>query len=105
MKINEMLNAEFKTKKNINYEELFYMIEVGETNLIEDKEYLKNYDLVDIPGVSEFQGQQIITEGNSNEDNKTQAPTIIEETIEDLSAPKAFQLLNSETKQRTKQSS
>ena len=30
------------------------MIEVGESNLIDDDEYLKNYDLVDIPGVSEF---------------------------------------------------
>lgn len=53
-KKNETLNAEFKAKKDMNYEELFYMIEVGEANLIEDKEYLKNYDLVDIPGVSEY---------------------------------------------------
>ena len=30
------------------------MIEFGESNIIEDKEYLKNYDLVDIPGVLEF---------------------------------------------------
>ena len=51
-KIKE-LNEEFK-KKEVPYEELFYMIEVGENNFIEDKEYLKNYDLVDIPGVSEY---------------------------------------------------
>jgi hypothetical protein len=38
----------------VPYEELFYMIEVGESDFIEDKEYLKNYDLVDIPGVSEY---------------------------------------------------
>ena len=35
-------------------ENIFYMIEVGECNLIEDKEYLNNYDLVDVPGVSEY---------------------------------------------------
>ena len=36
------------------YEELFYMIEVGESDYIEDEEYLKNYDLIDILGVSEY---------------------------------------------------
>ena len=41
-------------QKDITYIDLFYMIEVGESNIIEDKEYLKNYDLVDIPGVLEF---------------------------------------------------
>ena len=35
------------------------MVEVGQINLIEDKEYLKNYDLVDIPGVSEYTSQLI----------------------------------------------
>ena len=30
------------------------MIEVGEANFIEDKEYLKNYDLVDIPEVNKY---------------------------------------------------
>ena len=30
------------------------MLEIGENNFIEDKDYLKNYDLVDIPGLSEF---------------------------------------------------
>ena len=91
------INDKLKNTNNIQYDELFYFLEIGNDNFIEDKKYLENYDLVDIPGVSEFQGQQIITEGNSNEDNKTQALTIIEETIEDLSPPEAFQLLNSET--------
>lgn len=50
---NKDLNAELKNK-NTPYEELFYMIEIGEANFIEDKEYLSNYDLVDIPGVNEY---------------------------------------------------
>ena len=49
---NRELNDEFKNKE-IPMEDLFYMVEVGEANFI-DKEYLKNYNLVDIPGVSEY---------------------------------------------------
>ena len=64
-KKNIELNEEYKNKKNVPYEELFYMVEVGHTNLIGDKEYLKNYDLVDIPGVSEYKG---------NENDKEEAP-------------------------------
>jgi hypothetical protein len=48
------INQKLREQEHCNYEELFYMIEVGESNLIDDEEYLKNYDLVDIPGVSEF---------------------------------------------------
>ena len=62
---NIEINSKYKEEKNIPYEELFYMIEVGNSNLIEDKEYLKNYDLVDIPGVSEYRG---------NENDKDEAP-------------------------------
>ena len=61
----EELNEKYKKTENTPYEELFYMVEVGYTNLIEDKEYLKNYDLVDIPGVSEYKG---------NENDKEEAP-------------------------------
>ena len=49
---NQELNDEFKNKQ-IPIEDLFYMVEIGEANYI-DKEYLKNCDLVDIPGVSEY---------------------------------------------------
>ena len=52
--INISLNEEFKNKNNIPYKELFYMIEIGEANFIEDKKYLRNYDLVDIPRVNEY---------------------------------------------------
>ena len=47
IEINEKLK-----RGNVPYEELFYMVEIGEKNIIEDDEYLKNYDLVDIPGLS-----------------------------------------------------
>ena len=52
IEINNILKE--KKEKNDKYEDLFYMIEIGEVNFIKDKEYLKNYDLVDIPGVSEY---------------------------------------------------
>ena len=45
-KLNEVLN-----KKEPEYEDIFYMLEIGQTNLEED--FLKNYDFADIPGVSE----------------------------------------------------
>ena len=73
-KKNEEINQELKNK-NVPYEELFYMIEVGEVNFIEDKEYLKNYDLVDIPGVSECNEEQDLKERMNKE------PTSIDESI------------------------
>lgn len=91
------LNDELKNKDKISYDELFYFLEIGNDNFIEDKTYLELQDLVDIPGVSEFEGQQIITDGNSNKDNLSQAPTEIGHDIKDLSAPEAFQLLNPRT--------
>ena len=47
--INENLG-----KNEVPYEDIFYMIEVGELGIIKDEEYLKNYALVDIPGLSEY---------------------------------------------------
>ena len=64
---NIQLNDEFKNKELVPYEDLFYMVEVGEANFI-DKEYLKNYDLVDIPGVSEYNK----SEDNQNNNNYIQ---------------------------------
>ena len=49
---NLELNDELKNKQ-IPIEDIFYMVEIGQANYI-DKEYLKNFDLVDIPGVSEY---------------------------------------------------
>ena len=69
------LNAEFR-KKDVPYEDLFYMIEVGEVSFIKDKEYLKNYDLVDVPGVNEY---------NPEEDKANEKPS--QDNAEDLPPP------------------
>ena len=72
---NKKLNAKFK-KEGFKYEDLFYMVEVGETNLIKDLEYLKNYDLVDIPGVNEYNP-------DADPSNKSDAPAPIKQEIPD----------------------
>ena len=78
---NKELNAEFKSK-NAPYEEIFYMIEVGEANFIEDKEYLANYDLVDIPGVNEY------TSEKDEVKETTEKPS--ENKVENLPPPDPF---------------
>ena len=55
IKLNEELKENDKP-----YTEIFYFLEVGTYNF-EDKEYLKNYDLVDVPGVSEYRVNQNTT--------------------------------------------
>ena len=45
------LNKELHQKEP-KYEDIFYMLEIGQVNFIE-KEFLKNNDLADVPGVSE----------------------------------------------------
>jgi len=45
------LNKELNQKKP-KYEDIFYMLELGEAKFIEEQ-FLQNYDLADIPGVSE----------------------------------------------------
>ena len=88
------LNKELK-EKDLAYDQLFYFLEIGNENFIEDKEYLKNYDLVDVPGVSEYRVQEKTQEGNSTEkpeDDLEQAPinsTSLEANQEDLGAPYA----------------
>ena len=53
-RVIKRLNNSYKSGQNASYEDLFYMVEIGHTNIIKDEEYLKNYDLVDIPSVSEY---------------------------------------------------
>jgi len=45
-------NKELNEQKEINYEKIFYLLEIGQVKFI-DTEFLKNYDLVDVPGLSE----------------------------------------------------
>ena len=57
----EVIKLNEELKKNAKpYTEIFYFLEVGTYNF-EDKEYLKNYDLVDVPGVSEYRVNQNTT--------------------------------------------
>ena len=51
-KKNIEINKELSEQKE-NYEEIFYMTEVKDIPNIKNKECLKKYDLVDIPGLSE----------------------------------------------------
>ena len=52
---------------NENCEEIFYMTEIRDIPNIKDKEYLKTHDIVDIPGLSEY--NQI--KDNNNNSNHT----------------------------------
>lgn len=80
-RVNE-LNEELKIKER-PYKELFYLLEVG-TTFIKDKEYLKKYDLVDVPGLSEYKQQENTpTPKNTPEDNISLKPN----ENEDLGPP------------------
>ena len=60
------LNKELHQKEP-KYEDIFYMLEIGQVNFIE-QEFLKNNDLADVPGVSES-----IMYGESNKNNNAEA--------------------------------
>ena len=60
------LNNELRQKEP-KYEDIFYMLEIGQVNFIE-QEFLKNNDLADVPGVSES-----IMYGESNKNNNAEA--------------------------------
>ena len=71
-KKNAEINAELKQKKNFLFEDIFYMTEVGEVSLIKDKAYLENYDLVDIPGLSEYLPSKV----SNSSDNPNTSDTL-----------------------------
>ena len=56
---NKKINKKFLDIKEINYGDIFYMTEINDSPFIKDKEYLLSHDLCDIPGLSEYQGNQI----------------------------------------------
>ena len=63
---NKKINKKLSDTEEINYEDIFYMIEINDSPFIKDKEYLLSHDLCDIPGLSEYQGIQIKEEENSD---------------------------------------
>ena len=84
-RLNEELN-----QKQPKYEDIFYMLEVGQSYLEED--FLKNYDLADIPGVSENIKQNIINNseisGENNANNSNKYFHNIEEELKDYKIEK-----------------
>jgi hypothetical protein len=56
--------------KNIKYENIFYMTEINNSPFIKDEEFLLKHDLVDIPGLSEFQEHITIPTENEIKDNE-----------------------------------
>ena len=79
--INEKLH-----KVDPVYEEIFYMLEVGEVNFIEEN-FLKNNDLADVPGVSET-----MKPNDPNNPNDSAAPKATDNEVEQ----------NTEQKDKTK---
>ena len=74
------INEELKLK-NPQYEDIFYMLEFGQADFIEEN-FLENYDLVDMPGVSEN------VKNNKNEEKQ------IEENSGDAPNAAALKKLN-----------
>ena len=67
---NKNVNQILAASPGYNYEDLFYITELNETGFIKDKEYLLTHDLCDIPGLSEYQADQII-DNNAIKDDET----------------------------------
>ena len=86
---NKKINKKFVDVKEINYEDIFYMTEISDSPFIKDKEYLLSHDLCDIPGLSEYQGNQIKEEEsnalsqNINNSKNEKSENEIKEQIED----------------------
>ena len=62
IELNKELSSPYLIK---NCKEIFYMTEIRDIPNIEDKEYFKTHDIVDIPGLSEYNNQNEENENNS----------------------------------------
>ena len=76
---NKAVNKKFFNETNIDYEDLFYMTEINTEPFIQDKDYLKNHDLCDIPGLSEYQENQNNDQKMDNWKNEEKKDNIIED--------------------------
>ena len=88
---NKIINQKYLNEKRINYEELFYMTEINTEPFIEDKEYLAEHDLCDIPGLSEYQ-ENLNDEQNIEKKEEKKENLIEDEDID-------FRLLKEEAKE------
>ena len=66
---NKNINSQLLRKDISNYEELFYMIEINNCPFLKDKDFLLTHDLCDIPGLSEYQKDNINNERKGNKKN------------------------------------
>ena len=55
---NININKKLYEKREIDYENIFYMTEIKESPFIKDKNYLLTHDICDMPGLSEYQQNQ-----------------------------------------------
>ena len=77
---NKNINKKLKNEKNLNYEEIFYLLEINSEPFIKDKEYLESHYLCDIPGLSEYQeNQNNEKEKDENEEHKEEENKILNE--------------------------
>ena len=58
---NKDINNKLANNSKTDYEDIFYMTELNEIGFI-DKEYLLKHDLCDIPGLSEYEAKNEISE-------------------------------------------
>ena len=73
--VNKRINKEMSGKSSVDYDDIFYLLEINEAKLLRDKEYLKTHDLCDIPGLSE----QLETEEEVNGATESKQDEQIEE--------------------------
>ena len=84
------LNKELQKQEVPKYEDIFYLLEVGQVNFIET-EFLKNNDLADVPGVSEnIKNKENQEKTNSTEDECTLTS---EEKIKNMNLEKEINYL------------
>ena len=67
MELNKELSSPYL---NENCKEIFYMTEIRDISNIEDKEYFKTHDIVDIPWLSEYNNQNEENDNNSINNNQ-----------------------------------
>ena len=61
---NKNINYKLRNKREKNYDNIFYMTEITNSDFLKDKEYLLKHDLCDIPGLSEQQSTPTSKEKN-----------------------------------------
>ena len=77
---NIKINKELAEKKNIDYDDIFYITEINSIGFLKDSNYMLKHDLCDIPGLSEYQAQNNDS-NQKNEEIKEQKNDDLEELL------------------------